>query len=346
MRALELSPSFAYAYNELTGIYYTQARYEDALAAARKAAELDPESNRYQMRVSTALLDLGRSEAAIRAIREAIDRNTDIPGNYNFIARQLGQMGRSGEALYWEKRAWDLDPSSPNRRLGYCQGLLQVWAVEEETRCIGEYREEYPDDGEANNYYAHLTRDAELGLANGYAQVEANPNFWYRKMQLVEWLVLEERPEEALQLMSGTFPDPPVVQPLTIWAAQSVVYAHLQLGQTEQANALIEAALDHIDSQRKLQGTGLSSGIDDVTFLVQRGDIPQAVIRIEEAIDRDWQFFSWGLIVNPLTSRGPAGRTGLQGPGRPTRRHHGRRVGLVPGQQGPGIATLARIIHE
>lgn len=315
-RALELSPSFAYAYSVLSRIYYTESRFEDALAAARKAVELDPESNAYQLHLSRALWDLGRSEAAISAVREAIERNPDIPGNYNTIARQLRQMGRSGEALYWEKRAWDLDPNDPRQRLAYCQGLLQVWAFDEATACIGAYREEHPDDYEANNYYAHLTGDVELGLASARATVEANPNFWYPRMQLADWLILEELPEEMIGLFRESFPglflEPPVVQPISIWAARNLVFAYQQLGQDEKANALIDAALAHIEEQRNLQGTGMFTGTDDVVFLAQRGDIDQAVYRLTEAIDHDWQFFSWGLVINPLLPEALVNDAGFQ----------------------------------
>jgi tetratricopeptide (TPR) repeat protein len=99
---------------------------------------------------------------------------------------------------------------------------------------------------------------------------------------------------------------------MTIWAAANLVRAYQQLGQYDRANALIEAALAHIETQRKLQGTGLSSGIDDVSFLALRGDLDLAIERLTEAIDRDYQFYSWGLIVNPLLPRALLAEPGFQ----------------------------------
>jgi TolB-like protein/Tfp pilus assembly protein PilF len=302
-RALEISPSLASAYHALRNVYQVREAYDEALTYARKAVELDPEKNQYRLGLARSLWDVGRSEAATATVKEAIRRNPDNISNYLFLARWLRQTGHSGEALYWDKVALDMDPKAPNLRFNYCLGLLQLWRVEDATQCTETYLEEFPGDPEATNYIAHLTGNVALGLENGRREVENNPTSWYRRMQLADWLAMAGLAEELVALFRDAFPalftDPPEVQPMTIWAASNLVRAYQLLGEHDRANALIVAALEHIETQRKLQGTGLSSGIDDVSFLAHRGDLDLAIERLTEAIDRDYQFYSFALIVNP-----------------------------------------------
>lgn len=315
-RALELGPGMSGAYIALRDIYETQQRFDQALDFARKAVELDPETNQNRMSLARSLWDVGRSEAAIETIKEAINRHPELIGNYVVLSRQLRQIGRSGEALYWDRHALDLDPEAPNLTFNFCLSLLQVWAVEESRQCIEDFLVKYPDDAEANNYLALITRDVELGLRTMRAQVEANPDFWYRKMQLADWLARAELSEELIELGREAFPglylDAPEVQPMSIWFAKNLVQAYFQQGKDENANTLIDAALAHLDGQRKLQGTGLSTGTDDVAFLALRGDMDLAIERLREAIDRDWQFFSFGLIVPSIFPEALLAEPGFQ----------------------------------
>jgi TolB-like protein/thioredoxin-like negative regulator of GroEL len=300
-RALELSPSFAAANAALADIYSTQSRFEESLVYARKAAELDPEDNQYQQRLAVSLWSLGRSEAAISVLKDNLRRHPSVPANFLMIARYLRQMGRSGEAHYWTVYALELDPESMSIQWAYCLSLLQLWDIDGARQCTESYLERYPGDAEATNYLAHLTGNADLGLSNAREQVEANPNFWYRKMQLADWLIQAGFYEETLSLFRESFPglygEPPEVNDMTIWAARNLIQAYRALGRNSEADDLIEAGLAHLERQRKLQGTHLSSGIDDVYLLALQGSYGQAIESLRQAIDRDWQFYSFGLIL-------------------------------------------------
>jgi tetratricopeptide (TPR) repeat protein len=280
---------------------FALGRYDDALDAAERAVELDPEDNDYQMTLAMALWNVGRSEKAIATIKNVVRREPENPRHFSTLARYLRQFGRSGEAQYWTVRAARLDPGNPELQLGVCRGQMQLWDVAGARRCMEAFLVEYPGHPEATQYLASINQDAELGLANARAMVETNPNVWYRKMQLAGWLTATGNDEEAIAMIRETFPemfaDPPQVRDMTIWLARSLVQAHLNLGDREKAYALIDVALAHLDSQRKLQGSGLATGTDDVMLLGWRGEISEAVNRLEEAIDRDWQFYSFGLMM-------------------------------------------------
>jgi len=64
-RAIQLNPNFAPAYAALSSLYGVHdERLEDALAAARKAAELEPGDASYYLNVGIVLLRMGRIEEA------------------------------------------------------------------------------------------------------------------------------------------------------------------------------------------------------------------------------------------------------------------------------------------
>ena len=64
-RAIQLNPNFAPAYAALSSLYGVHdERLEDALAAARKAAELEPGDAAYYLNVGMVLLRMGRIEEA------------------------------------------------------------------------------------------------------------------------------------------------------------------------------------------------------------------------------------------------------------------------------------------
>jgi len=299
-RALELSPSHPEAYETLHVVFWVQGQYDEALAMARRAAELDPEDDGYQLTLANALWSVGRSEASMAKIRQVLERDPRSLKAMTAAARYLRQLGRSGEALYWDERALALDSRNPSRQFTVCLGILQLWDLEAARSCVERHLEAHPQDPEARHYHALLTGNAQAGIANAREQVEANPNFWYRKMQLLDWLVVDGANEEALAVVRSGFPelleDPPRVRDMTVWVARNLAVALAGLGQTEQARAVNEAGLAHLEVQRKLQGSALATGIDDVYFLANLGALDEAIDRLSEAIDRDWQFYSFGLL--------------------------------------------------
>ena len=119
-------------------------------------------------------------------------------------------------------------------------------------------------------------------------------------MQLGEWLTLDDQYGAVLDLYGDSFPalfaSPPQVDDMTIMAARQLLSAYAGLGQAERAREIGEAALGHIERRRKLQGTGLMTGIDDVFILAQLGDVDEAIYRLERAVNRDYSFFAFGLL--------------------------------------------------
>src|SRR5260370_12175910 len=72
-RAIQLNRNFAPAYAALSSLYcFHDERLEDALAAARKAAELEPGDTAYYLNVGMVLLRMGRIEEAHKIAQDVL----------------------------------------------------------------------------------------------------------------------------------------------------------------------------------------------------------------------------------------------------------------------------------
>ena len=299
-RALELDPNSVEAYRGLADLAETTRQYEDGLDHARRMMELDPASGDAQVRVARFLWALSRGEEAVVNTREASERNPERTMNYLMLQRWLLQMGYPGRSTYWLARGVRLNPQWVGGQAQLCQQWGQIWDFDRSEQCLRAYLEEHPGDFDAVHYLALLTRDRELGLENARAAVATNTRSWMPKIQLADWLLMSDDHQDVVTLYGDVFPrlymQPPQIDPMTVWPAVQLLFAYTALGEQDKAQAIGEEALDHIERSRKLQGTGLLSGIEDVLVLALLGDVDEAIYRLERAVNRDYSFYSWQLV--------------------------------------------------
>lgn len=299
-RALELNPNSIAAYEGLADLAQTTRQYESGLDYARRMMELDPASGAAQVRVARFLWALSRAEEAVVNTREAIRRNPERTMNYAMLSRWLLQMGYPGRSTYWLARGLRLNPDWAGGQALLCQQWAQIWDFERAGTCLRAYLEDHPGDRDAAHYLALLTRDVQAGLDNARARAEENPRAWVPRFQLADWLLMAERFRDVVEVYGDAFPplymDPPQVDAMTVWPATQLMFAYAGLGEDDRVRALGDAALAYIERSRKLQGTALLSGIEDVMILALLGDVDEAIYRLERAVNRDHSFFAWQLV--------------------------------------------------
>ncbi|WOJ92208.1 FlgO family outer membrane protein [Congregibacter variabilis] len=303
-RALELRPSYADAYATYSTMYAMQGMTDESLAQMRKAIELDPQENRYKTGLAHALWSVSRSEEAIATVKEAIQRNPEVPGNYGILGRWYMQLGDIGKGTYWQDQAAKLNGMSESSNWGRCQNLVQFWAMERALVCTRDFLRQHPDDTEATQYLAMLEQDRDLAIRNLRDAVEENPNFWYRRFQLADWLNAAGDYEQVLEILKPVAPqlftEEPRVTDMTIWAAVNVGRAYAGMGEADKATVILEAGLSYIERRRKLQGSGYVAGIEDAQFLLLLGRRDEALERLEQTVAAGWRFFSFGLTHDSL----------------------------------------------
>jgi TolB-like protein/Flp pilus assembly protein TadD len=297
-RAIEINPSLASARGHYANLLFLEGDREAALSEARLSVELDPQSESLRTELALGLWSLARSEEAIAVLRENIRRHPDSTQSYPLLIRYLSQMGRAGEAMYYTEAVRRLDPDNARLWFESCTMHAQLWDSDAAEACIRAYSEAYPDNLDARSTLAFIDGDHEAALRYAEMNVEAQPEQWYRKLQLAEALIGVGEWERVVEIVGEAFPpllaDPPEVTDFGVWPATQLALAYTRLGEQEKADAIIDAALEALGRMRLRQGGGTISGIDDAVLYAIRGDQEEALSRLEAAIDSGWFFYSFG----------------------------------------------------
>lgn len=110
-RATDLEPDFAEAHCCLGNLLRIQGNAEEAIASYRRAVELDPDQFEAQNNLGNILIDQGAPGEAIACFQRAIKTNANDARVHNNLGSALYQQYRSEEAIASYRRAIEIDPS-------------------------------------------------------------------------------------------------------------------------------------------------------------------------------------------------------------------------------------------
>jgi tetratricopeptide (TPR) repeat protein len=102
-RALELSPNHSDAYDLYGRLCASLDRHDEAIALYRRAQELDPLAHRVD--VASGLLRAGRYEEAVAAARQAVEVDREHTRAHSTLGWALLRVGRKAEGLAELERA-------------------------------------------------------------------------------------------------------------------------------------------------------------------------------------------------------------------------------------------------
>ncbi|MEG4851166.1 tetratricopeptide repeat protein [Microcoleus sp. B5-D4] len=109
-KALEIDPKFQYAWNGLGNALKDLGRYSQAIAAFEKALEIDPEFHISWNGLGSTLRELGRSSEAIAALEKALEIDLKYHFAWNALGNTLRDVGRYNEAIAAFEKALEIDP--------------------------------------------------------------------------------------------------------------------------------------------------------------------------------------------------------------------------------------------
>ena len=98
-RAIELSPSYAFAYECQANIFTAQGRFEEGVAAIKRAEELTPMSPRAMVMTSWTFYQSGMFDKAVAKAQQAVDLHPDFPQGLLHLGNALTAVGRPAEAV-------------------------------------------------------------------------------------------------------------------------------------------------------------------------------------------------------------------------------------------------------
>jgi superkiller protein 3 len=88
-KAIELDPNSANAYGNLGNALHDQKKLDEAIAAYRKAIELDPRFAEAYINLGNALMDQKKLDEAVAAYRKAIELDPNLAGAYSNLGNVL-----------------------------------------------------------------------------------------------------------------------------------------------------------------------------------------------------------------------------------------------------------------
>lgn len=109
LEIIKLRPDDYDSFNRLAIFYYDNGHVEKALAAARKAAELNPHHVLY-LSIALKLKRLGRLDEAIEAARRAVELKPTYLDDHLILAELLEKKGRREEVFRELQTAFNLAP--------------------------------------------------------------------------------------------------------------------------------------------------------------------------------------------------------------------------------------------
>ncbi|UNU24523.1 tetratricopeptide repeat-containing sulfotransferase family protein [Microcoleus vaginatus] len=126
-KAIELNPNFSWSYHSLGDVLVKLEKWEEAVAAYKKAVELNPDFSWSYHNLGDALLKLQQWEEAAVAYRCEIALNSDFAWSFCNLGDALTQIKQWDEAIPTYLKAIKIDGDLPGiyEKLGYALGQTE-----------------------------------------------------------------------------------------------------------------------------------------------------------------------------------------------------------------------------
>ena len=165
-KAIELNPNFSWSYHSLGDVLLKLEKWEEAVAAYKKAVELNPDFSWSYHNLGDALLKLRQWEEAAAAYRCEIALNSDFAWSFCNLGDALTKLKQWDEAIATYLKAIEIDGDLPGiyEKLGYALGQTE----------------------------------SDLNLVFEQSQLQITPENWEFYLQLGENLAKYDRPKSAI----------------------------------------------------------------------------------------------------------------------------------------------------
>lgn len=167
-KAIELNPNFSWSYHSLGDVLLKLEKWEEAVAAYKKAVELNPDFSWSYHNLGDALLKLRQWEEADAAYRCEIALNSDFAWSFCNLGDALTKLKQWNEAIATYLKAIEIDGDLPGiyDKLGYSLGQTE----------------------------------SDLNLVLEQSQLQITPENWEFYLQLGKNLAKYDRPKSAIIL--------------------------------------------------------------------------------------------------------------------------------------------------
>lgn len=279
-RAIELNPDLSWSHHNLGEALAKLGKLEEAIAAFRRAIELNPDFSWSYHHLGDALDRQQQWEKAVVAFRRAIELNPEHFGSYVGLGQSLAKLGQLDEAIAAYRRASELNPEADwiQYRLG---DVLQQRTQLDLEGAIVSYRraiELNPDDVQA---YRKL--------------LQIDPDNLEFLLQLGKALVKQEQWEDAIASYRRALelnPDDVQAYRNLLEIQPDNVEVWLQLGKTLVKLEQWEDAINYYRHITKLNPEIIEEYQKLGELLVKQGELEEAIKCWRTLTERNYNFSS------------------------------------------------------
>lgn len=252
---------FGAAYN-LSLIYAAQARYDEALAPALEAVELDPSSAQARDHAGGVLVNLGRHAQALPYFEAALRIKPLFVRAYNNLGAALQALGRSKEAATYLERAVALQPDYTDARVNLATALESLDRYEEAQEHLSHAIAAEPEEAQAYGKMGAIASmrgdmDRALDALRRGLERDGRSGRLYHLLASTNRLTLDDPAVAGMQELLERIEELPLDEQIALHFALGSVYAEngrrdLSLGHFIAGNALKRRLVDY-DERATLQ---------------------------------------------------------------------------------------------
>ena len=295
-QALAINPNYATAHHWYSLFLINQGRVAEAIEHAERSAAIDPLSTVINANLAGVLAIAGRFDEAEAGYLKVLKIDQRMPATYSAIATIKAYVRNDfAAALRYQRKAVALDPGS---RLDNLQLVAMLWdlgAYDELTRVVDAARSEWqrPDlfSTLTEAIASFATGDRRAGLASSLKSCELDP--YCSALGFVVAADFEagkgaQSRARIEKLHPELFERTPRVTTANYVRALLLAAVLQNLGDRERAAKLLDASEVAIQRMPRLGTSGY--GVSDVAIHAMRGEKPQALAALAEAVRAGWRF--------------------------------------------------------
>ena len=298
--ALEMHRGYARTYRLYGRLRWLQGKDAEGLVFAQKALELDPFSATLNFDVARHYDEAGRFDDAMTQYLRVVDIEPQHAFAYVYIAAiHYLVYGQVDESLVWYHKAAENDAMSPSAQAVPAIAYLEIGDPDNASVWIDQGMRLGPE-----TFFSLFTRmllsvyvgDQSTTQASARALLDAYPQsrdglHFLRNADLEAGRYDVARSRYARAHPELFVTDGPDVNSFNLFAAIDLAYVHVQLGEQDRADALLNSALETIETMPRLGTIGY--WIADVRIYAIQNRTELALQALGQAIDDGWRVMTW-----------------------------------------------------
>jgi tetratricopeptide (TPR) repeat protein len=243
-KAIEIKPDHAEAYFTLGNIFLHLGRPDEAIMNYRRTLEITPGFAQAHSNLGAALLGTGRDAEAIESLTTALERAPDLAEAHTNLGIALRNVGRTGEAVGSFQKALELEPEVAETHNNLGAAMEELGRLDEAIGSYGTAIRIKPAYAEAHYNLGNAlaeSGDHRKAIESYRAAIEIKPGFAAAHDSLGTSLKEMDRLEEAeASLRQAVAHQPDFAQ-----AHNNLATVLRRLGKLEESAISCRTALEH-----------------------------------------------------------------------------------------------------